>query len=248
MQEGVARQYGRELLSSFEYMHHRGVVHRDVKMENLMLGHDGNMVVIDFGLSNIIPSSGWLDTQCGSMAYSAPELLGSKRYGKEVDVWGIGVCIYVMLTGKLPFGNPESLTDLHALTLVGDFDLPELMSVEAKDMFIQIFQFKPNRRITIEALWTHPWFDPDGYGANGGDGTSTNGGPRIVPRVPAGKDYTVKLADLKMDCISLACSITGEGESALIHSVLVRCAFFDRNLHSRMPLVSTPAHLKRAGV
>ena len=83
------------MLSAFQYLHEENIVHRDLKAENLMLDDQHNLKIIDFGLSNDMTGKEYLDTQCGSMAYSAPELLGSYNYGKEVDIWSIGVCLYV---------------------------------------------------------------------------------------------------------------------------------------------------------
>ena len=141
------------MLSAFQYLHKENIVHRDLKAENLMLDDQHNLKIIDFGLSNDMTGKEYLDTQCGSMAYSAPELLGSYNYGKEVDIWSIGVCLYVLLTGSLPFGNIESLTELHALMLDGTYTLPDAMSESLKDLFLQMFQIKARKRITMEQLW-----------------------------------------------------------------------------------------------
>ena len=99
--EEQARMYGRQLLSAIQYLHEHQVVHRDLKAENLLLDHDMNLKVIDFGLSNELIGRNFLDTQCGSLAYSAPELLQHKQYGKEVDIWAIG-CIM----GEITDGDP----------------------------------------------------------------------------------------------------------------------------------------------
>lgn len=134
-----------------------------------------------------------------------------------------------MLTGKLPFGNPESLTELHALTLDGNFDLPEYMSEAGKDLFVQIFNFKPQKRITLEQLWAHPWFtgftdDPAKDAASiaeaaaAGEAAATN--PAAPRRPPADFDYTLKLADLDMRCVSMATKMAGASESAVVRSVL----------------------------
>ena len=89
--------------------------------------------------------------------YSAPELLGGKHYGKSVDVWSIGICVYALMTGNLPFGNPESLTELHALILDGAYELPEFMTEPLKELFKRIFVIKPQNRITLEEIRQHEW-------------------------------------------------------------------------------------------
>lgn len=85
--ETEARKFFRQLLSAVEFMHSHDIVHRDLKVENLMLDRMDMLKIIDFGLSNSLAGKEFLDTQCGSMAYSAPELLCKKPYGKEVDIW-----------------------------------------------------------------------------------------------------------------------------------------------------------------
>lgn len=96
--------------------------------------------------------------QCGTMCYSAPEMLCNKAYGREVDIWSIGVCLYVMLTQRLPYYSP-SLTELHAVMLDGAFQPPEGSSDTLTDLLRNLFVVKPERRITIPQMWGHPWLD-----------------------------------------------------------------------------------------
>ncbi|KAK1344379.1 hypothetical protein QTO34_014946 [Cnephaeus nilssonii] len=117
LEEAEARRYIRQLVSAVEHLHRAGVVHRDLKIENLLLDEDNNIKLIDFGLSNcagILGHSDPFSTQCGSPAYAAPELLARKKYGPKIDVWSIGVNMYAMLTGTLPFTvEPFSLRALY---------------------------------------------------------------------------------------------------------------------------------------
>lgn len=86
--EKEVRKYIRQLVSAVDHLQANGVVHRDLKAENVLLDEHLNVKVIDFGLSNKFCNDP-LATQCGSPAYTAPELLGGKSYGKEVDVWSM---------------------------------------------------------------------------------------------------------------------------------------------------------------
>ncbi|XP_042644390.1 hormonally up-regulated neu tumor-associated kinase isoform X2 [Tyto alba] len=117
LEEHEARKYIRQLILAVEHLHRAGVVHRDLKIENLLLDEDNNIKLIDFGLSNCAGILGYSDpfsTQCGSPAYAAPELLARKKYGPKIDVWSIGVNMYAMLTGTLPFTvEPFSLRALY---------------------------------------------------------------------------------------------------------------------------------------
>ncbi|XP_025236823.1 hormonally up-regulated neu tumor-associated kinase [Theropithecus gelada] len=96
LEESEARRYIRQLISAVEHLHRAGVVHRDLKIENLLLDEDNNIKLIDFGLSNCAGILGYSDpfsTQCGSPAYAAPELLARKKYGPKIDVWSIQLAL-----------------------------------------------------------------------------------------------------------------------------------------------------------
>ncbi|XP_068620316.1 hormonally up-regulated neu tumor-associated kinase-like [Battus philenor] len=108
--EARARALAAQLVSAVRHMHARGVVHRDLKMENIMLDSTKQFIkIVDFGLSNVWNITGALCTPCGSLEYAAPELfVDGRRYGPEVDLWSIGVIVYGMVTGSLPFTDAES--------------------------------------------------------------------------------------------------------------------------------------------
>ena len=125
----------------YTHAHH---IHSDLKAENLMLDYDNNLKIIDFGLGNDIRGKKHLETACGSLAYSAPELVGCKPYGKEVDIWSFGVCLYVILRGMLPFPS-DHVTQIHALMLDNAYTLPGEFSDSLKSLFLQVFQVKPVR-------------------------------------------------------------------------------------------------------
>nr|XP_021198686.2 uncharacterized protein LOC110382413 isoform X2 [Helicoverpa armigera] len=107
--EPRARALAAQLVSAVKHMHARGVVHRDLKMENIMLDSTKQFIkIVDFGLSNMWSGGAALRTPCGSLEYAAPELfVDGRRYGPEVDLWSIGVIVYGMVTGGLPFTGAE---------------------------------------------------------------------------------------------------------------------------------------------
>ncbi|XP_043542744.1 hormonally up-regulated neu tumor-associated kinase homolog A-like, partial [Chiloscyllium plagiosum] len=135
LEEAEVCRYIKQLTLAVEHLHRAGVVHRDLKIENLLLDEKNNIKLIDFGLSNCAGILGYSDpfsTQCGSPAYAAPELLARKKYGPKVDIWSIGVNAYAMLTGTLPFTvEPFSLRALHQKMVDKDLNPlpPHLSSV-----------------------------------------------------------------------------------------------------------------------
>ena len=93
-----------QLISGIEYIHKKCIVHRDLKPENLLLDHNNNIKIVDFGLSNQYNEGETLKTACGSPCYAAPEMIAGKRYiGLNADIWSSGVVLYAMVCGYLPF-------------------------------------------------------------------------------------------------------------------------------------------------
>lgn len=166
LDEDEARPMLRQLIAGVQGMHNAGVVHRDLKPENIGVDADNNIKILDFGLCGDIHADaaqdGMLATQCGTLSYSAPELLGGTPYGPSVDVWSIGVVLYSMLTGFLPYQGQTSLTTLHANMLDHQYDLPQSCSDDLSDLFKRVFEVKPKRRITLADLWDHPWIKAGG--------------------------------------------------------------------------------------
>eukprot|EP00049_Salpingoeca_infusionum_P014423 m.269400 g.269400 ORF g.269400 m.269400 type:complete len:1023 (-) comp15671_c1_seq1:141-3209(-) len=164
LSEREARKFVRQLIQAVDHIHQHGIVHRDIKTENLLLDRNMDLKLVDFGLGNTLgEGEDRFKTQCGSPAYTAPELLGGKPYTDSVDIWSIGINAYAMLTGKLPFAS-DNITVLHALILDQQFKIPDTFSPECIDFFRRTLVAKPSGRITMEGLRNHPWICQDDLG------------------------------------------------------------------------------------
>jgi 5'-AMP-activated protein kinase, catalytic alpha subunit len=107
-EEEACKMYA-QILSGIEYIHKLGVVHRDLKPENLLLDHNNNIKLVDFGLSNLYRENEKLKTACGSPCYAAPEMIRGERYhGLGADLWSSGVILYAMICGYLPFEDQNT--------------------------------------------------------------------------------------------------------------------------------------------
>ncbi|XP_022095201.1 maternal embryonic leucine zipper kinase-like isoform X2 [Acanthaster planci] len=159
LKESEARKFFRQILSAVAYIHHKGYAHRDLKPENLLLDEDQNLKLIDFGLA-ARPKGGMdqhLDTCCGSPAYAAPELVSGKQYrGAEADIWSMGVLLYALLCGFLPFDDDHVAT-LYKKILKGEYEEPRWLSDSSCDLLKQMLQINPKKRITMEELLSHHW-------------------------------------------------------------------------------------------
>lgn len=128
LKEKQARKFGRQIASALDYCHRNSIVHRDLKIENILISKEGNIKIIDFGLSNLFSPKSLLKTFCGSLYFAAPELLQAKAYqGPEVDIWSFGIVLYVLVCGKVPFDD-QSMPQLHAKIKKGNVEYPPWLS------------------------------------------------------------------------------------------------------------------------
>ncbi|KAI1732853.1 protein kinase domain-containing protein [Ditylenchus destructor] len=161
LEESEARHFFRQLVQAIAYVHSVGYAHRDLKPENLLLKEDLQLKVIDFGLC-ARPKYGLshkLQTCCGSPAYAAPELIQSTAYfGNEADVWSMGVLLYALLCGALPFED-ESMPKLYKKILAGTYYEPQFLSAQSKELLRGMLNVNPKNRITVKQLLVHPWLN-----------------------------------------------------------------------------------------
>ncbi|KAJ7640305.1 Pkinase-domain-containing protein [Mycena polygramma] len=157
LRERVARKFARQIASALDYCHRNNVVHRDLKIENILISQTGNIKIIDFGLSNLYNPAAHLSTFCGSLYFAAPELLNAKVYtGPEVDIWSFGVVLYTLVCGKVPFED-ESMPALHAKIKRGLVEYPVWLSPECKHLLSRMLVINPLRRASLSEIAAHPW-------------------------------------------------------------------------------------------
>nr|XP_057946000.1 MAP/microtubule affinity-regulating kinase 3a isoform X9 [Doryrhamphus excisus] len=150
MKEKEARAKFRQIVSAVQYCHQKRIVHRDLKAENLLLDADMNIKIADFGFSNEFTVGNKLDTFCGSPPYAAPELFQGKKYdGPEVDVWSLGVILYTLVSGSLPFDG-QNLKELRERVLRGKYRIPFYMSTDCENLLKRFLVLNPAKRGTLE--------------------------------------------------------------------------------------------------
>ncbi|KAF3690538.1 Calcium/calmodulin-dependent protein kinase type IV [Channa argus] len=154
----------KQILEAVAYLHENGVVHRDLKPENLLyadLSLDAPLKIADFGLSKIIDDQVTMKTVCGTPGYCAPEILRGNAYGPEVDMWSVGVILYILLCGFEPFFDPRGDQYMYSRILNCDYEFVspwwDEVSLNAKDLVSKLIVLDPHKRLTVREALQHPW-------------------------------------------------------------------------------------------
>jgi len=164
LKEHVARKFVRGIVSALDYTHRSSIVHRDLKIENVLVSKSGRVKIIDYGLSNMYSPDAFLKTFCGSLYFAAPELLSSREYiGPELDVWSLGVIVYVLVVGKVPFDS-TSMTELQSKIKSGQVEYPAWLSSQCKHFLSRLLVVDPQQRASMYEIRHHAWITKD-FGA-----------------------------------------------------------------------------------
>lgn len=161
--ESLACDILNSTLSGLEYCHRRKVIHRDLKLENILIDTSGCIKIADFGLSNTAQFGTKMNTACGTPSYIAPEIINgsacapdSKISGAECDIWSLGVILYTMICGFLPF-QASNIKKLYNLILKGDYITPDYISEESKDLIKSMLTVDVEKRISLPQIRNHTW-------------------------------------------------------------------------------------------
>ncbi|XP_078612586.1 testis-specific serine/threonine-protein kinase 3-like isoform X2 [Branchiostoma floridae x Branchiostoma japonicum] len=203
LSESKVRVMFRQLLTGVQYLHSRGIVHRDLKCENVLLDSKNNIKLSDFGFAREFRQGELSRTFCGSAAYAAPEVLQGIPYLAELyDVWSLGVILYIMACGSMPFDD-SNIKKMIKIQLEKKYGFPRSRKVnqDCKDLINQILTPNVTERPTIEQLLQHTFLAQGGassssdqvasdntlpQGTTGGSHDVTHGSPAAEQRTPDG--------------------------------------------------------------
>ena len=217
LEEAQARMYFHQLVDAVSYCHSKGVSHRDLKPENLLVDDNGDLKISDFGLSALVKGDGnqtraeLLHTTCGTPNYVAPEVLADNGYdGPAADTWSLGVILYVLLAGFLPFDEP-TMSALFRKIGKADFAYPSWFSQDVRHLIDRILLVDVSKRYSLEQILQHPWMQAgmQGGGAAGASGANSDSksrrssgfnrdGTPMAP-TPSKQDMDNAIADAGLD-------------------------------------------------
>lgn len=166
LEENEAKKLIKQILIAVEYCHRKNIAHRDLKLENLLVDDKGNIKLIDFGFSTHMPKEQKTRIFCGTPSYMAPEIVSRKEYaGPPVDIWAIGVLLYVLLCGGYPFKGSND-TELYRKIQQGIYNVPQHVTIGAKSLILKILKLDPNRRPSCFDILQDPWLNSSGIFMN----------------------------------------------------------------------------------
>ncbi|XP_076791365.1 sperm motility kinase Z-like [Arvicanthis niloticus] len=155
--EGLARKIFRQIVHAMCYCHDIGVVHHDLKPDNIMVDSTGNVKIVDFGLGALVEPGMKLSRFCGALQFSAPEYFLQQPYdGTKVDTWNLGVILYFMVTGVLPFEG-ATYKELESQILLGQYAIPHHLSKELQEIIRLLLTVNPTERPALKDIMAHPW-------------------------------------------------------------------------------------------
>jgi len=157
LEDQVAKRLFYQVCQGIKYLHDRHIVHRDVKLENLLLDEAGTVKIIDFGFSTIVPPGKKLKIFCGTPSYMSPEIVSRKEYpGFCADIWAMGVLLYALLCGSFPFRGQND-RDLYRKIVRGVFQIPEHVGSEARNLLNRVLTTDMARRPAVDDVLNDQW-------------------------------------------------------------------------------------------
>ncbi|XP_019593808.1 protein kinase C theta type isoform X3 [Rhinolophus sinicus] len=151
--------YAAEIILGLQFLHSKGIVYRDLKLDNILLDKDGHIKIADFGMckENMLGDAR-TNTFCGTPDYIAPEILLGQKYNHSVDWWSFGVLLYEMLIGQSPFHGQDEEELFHSIRMDSPF-YPRWLEKEAKDLLVKLFVREPEKRLGVRGdIRQHPLF------------------------------------------------------------------------------------------
>lgn len=151
-----------QIVEAVKYLHSNHITHRDLKLENILITSNMEVKLTDFGLSKLgLSDHEMMQTRCGTPMYVSPEILRGDKYDHRVDLWSLGVVLYILLHCSYPF-MADSLNEIYAKIEEEELEFPEdaprySLCPEVKDLITSLLQCDPKSRISLEEISTHPW-------------------------------------------------------------------------------------------
>ena len=159
LKESLIFHYFLQICSAIDYLHNTlNIVHRDLKAENLLLSASNDVKIIDFGLSRSFSSNDLMTTRCGSPCYSSPEIIVGQAYSEKTDIWSLGIVLYYMATGSLPFID-SNIQKLFYKIVNENVTFPADLKIDnkLKDLICRMLEKNPDRRPSVHEILNHPW-------------------------------------------------------------------------------------------
>jgi len=160
LEELEVKRLFKEVVQGISYCHSKNIVHRDIKMENILIDDNKNIKIIDFGFSICATPDKRLNIFCGTPSYMAPEIVSKINYkGCPADIWALGILLYALLTGSFPFRGFDD-KDLFKKITRGKYDTPSSMSEGSKSLLEKMLKVSPDQRIIAEQILQDKWLCP----------------------------------------------------------------------------------------
>ena len=158
LKEKMTKKIAVQILRGLDYCHNKKILHRDIKLDNILLDNKMKVKLCDFGVSRFMPEERIFE-RCGTPAYIAPEVINGDGYtGYAADIWSQGVLLYALMTGTIPF-KAKNIPDLHKIILNNDFTFPSgiFLSQQFKSLIRLMLLKEPEKRISQNEMWGHDW-------------------------------------------------------------------------------------------